>query len=63
MYLGFQSLFQGGEWPPITSQGIKWTIGRDIKVLVSQWLDVPNFLKDVPNCLKDVLRVPMSILG
>ena len=33
----------------------KWTMGKEIRVIVTRGLDVPNFLKNVP-------RVPKSIL-
>ena len=41
----------------------KWTMGREINVLLAQGFDVSNFLKDVPNFFKDVLRIPKFILG
>ena len=39
----------------------KWTLGKEIRVLIASGLDVPNFLMDVPNLLKDVTKVPKSI--
>ena len=31
-------------------------MGREIRVLVAQGLDVPNFVKDVPRVSKSIMR-------
>ena len=53
---------------PKAIQRNKWTMGRNIGVLIVQGLDVsnffkdvPNFMKDVPNFIKDVPSGPKSI--
>ena len=46
----------------------KWTLGKEIGVLIAREFDVtiffkdlPNFMKDVPNFVNDVPRVPKFI--
>ena len=66
MNWGFQSLFWGGEWPPLTSWGSlknqidheKWYRGPR-----SPMIGCTNFSKNIRNFLKDVPRLPMFITG
>ena len=47
---------------PEDSERNKWTLEREIEVLVAQGLDISNSFKDVPNFHNNVYRVPKSVL-